>query len=350
MDISQTESIEIIEQSQINEARRKVVSYAREHGLSEKSRDRLAIVCTELGTNLIKHTPHGGQLLLQAVIEEDREGIELYALDNGNGMDTNICMVDGFSSTGTMGTGLGAIARLTDDFHIHATTGKGTVIQTRIWDPARSNDSADQQLPEFANPRRAKYSFGGLNIPKKGEVISGDKWNVVQKGDYLNVLLVDGLGHGIEASDASTLAIKRFKENLNLPPAALMKLLHQSLRGSRGAVAAVARINLVKDTLDYCGLGNVAGIIYLPTERKHLVSMNGTVGYEARKFMEFNLPFPKESILVMHSDGLSSKTFSAMDDVFEKEAALIAGWLVQQHAKNNDDASVIVVRPRMLRT
>lgn len=332
MDMTDTLSLEISDSSLINAARREATAFARAHGMSEKSQDRLDLICSELGTNLIKHTPRGGHILIQGLISSEGRGVEVFCVDTGHGMDVEACLVDGFSSVGTLGTGLGAVKRMSDEFDIHALPGRGTTIQARIWNNTK--------------PDIGRFNFGGVSVPKAGESLSGDKWAIVAIKDLVYCLLVDGLGHGIEAAEASQLAVRRFKENLSetARPSDLMRILHKSLRGSRGAVAAVAKIQLRKSCIDYCGLGNIAGIVQSPTERKHLVSMNGTVGYEVSKFMEFKLNWTPESILVMHSDGLSSRTFDSLAEVADKGAPVIAGWLYQHHAKNIDDATVLVLK------
>jgi hypothetical protein len=109
-------------------------------------------------------------------------------------------------------------------------------------------------------------------------------------------------------------------------------------------VGAVARIDLSERRLDYCGLGNIAGIISHEDSNKHLVSMNGTLGYEAPKISEFTVPWISGSLLIMHSDGLSSKTGNAIAEVEQMPAPLIAGWLYQRHSKNTDDATVLVFK------
>ena len=332
MDVTDTISLEVSDLSFVATARRQVGAFARAHGMSEKIQDRLDLVCSELCTNLIKHTPKGGQILVQGLIAPSGRGMEMFAIDSGHGMNVDTCMADGFSTSGTLGTGLGAVKRMSDEFEIHALPGKGTTVQTRFW--------------ENAVPENGKFCYGGVSVPKPGESLSGDKWAIVAQQDSVYCLLVDGLGHGIEASEAAQLAVRRFKENLNDSPRTsdIMRILHKSLRGSRGAVGAVAKIQPAKHCIDYCGLGNIAGIVQYPTERKHLVSMNGTVGYEASKFMEFKLTWNSDSILVMHSDGFSSKTFDSLPDVGDRGAPLIAGWLYQHHAKAIDDATVLVLK------
>ena len=100
----------------------------------------------------------------------------------------------------------------------------------RVWTSART------ELTDFL--------CGGLTVPKKGELLSGDKWLIARTNQHIYCCLIDGLGHGIEAADAANLALKRFRENLSLPPAAMVKLIHTSLRGTRGAVGAGGKIGL----------------------------------------------------------------------------------------------------------
>jgi anti-sigma regulatory factor (Ser/Thr protein kinase) len=327
MDVTDATLIEVLDQSQVSEARRAVIVAAAEHGFEQANLDRLTLVATELGTNLIKHTPRGGYFLMQCLKHEGNYGIELFAMDDGPGMNVESCIVDGYSTTRTLGTGLGSVKRLSDSFDAYSTA-KGSVIHTRAW---------------VKKPHPVLKSIGGLTVPLKGERVSGDKWTVCELNDAMYCLVVDGLGHGFEASEASKLAVKRFGENLTMPPAAMLKLLHNSLRGTRGAVAAVAYIDLKERTLTYSGLGNIVGVLSNGTDRKHLVSLNGTLGYESRKIMEFKFPWANESSLIMHSDGLSSRASDELDHLETTSPSLIAASLYFRQTKSTDDATVLVV-------
>jgi anti-sigma regulatory factor (Ser/Thr protein kinase) len=328
MDVTDAKLIEVLDQSQISEARRAVVSAAAEHCFERADLDRLALVATELGTNLIKHTPHGGHFLLQGLKHKDNYGIELFALDKGPGMDVDNCVVDGYSTVGTLGTGLGAVKRLSDSFAAFSAPGRGTVIHTRLW--------VDRTVSAVSN-------VGGLTVPLKGERISGDKWTVCELNGAIYCLLVDGLGHGFEAAEAANLAVSRFRENLSNQPAAMLKILHNSLRGTRGAVAAVAYIDLKNETLTYAGLGNIVGVLCDGTDRKHLVSLNGTLGYESRKITEFQSQWSSHSTLIMHSDGLPTRASDELDHLKTSSPSLIAASLFFHQTKQTDDATVLVV-------
>lgn len=183
-------------------------------------------------------------------------------------------------------------------------------------------------------------------MPIAGELVSGDKWQVERRDQTINCLLVDGLGHGFEACEAAILAVKSFKENLHLSPSSILKIMHTSLRGSRGAVGAVAKIDLEKGLLHYSGLGNITGLVYSDRERRHLVSLNGTLGYEAPKTLDVTAPWVTGSVLVMHSDGISSK--AGLDNliILDQSAEIIAAWLYLYHTKKLDDSTILVVKDK----
>src|SRR5580693_5924934 len=75
------------------------------------SNEMIALVATELATNILKHG-NGGEILVGTFGEGAESGIELIALDKGGGI-SNVAasMADGYSTAGTAGKGLGAVMR-----------------------------------------------------------------------------------------------------------------------------------------------------------------------------------------------------------------------------------------------
>src|SRR5262245_37509821 len=113
----------IHESSQVGEARRTVSATARGRGLPETIIDKLAIVVTEMASNLVKHT-EGGHLLVQPIEQQGVAGLELLTLDRGPGMrNLAECLRDGYSTAGSRGEGLGAIRRLADLFDVYSLPG-----------------------------------------------------------------------------------------------------------------------------------------------------------------------------------------------------------------------------------
>src|SRR5262245_44221416 len=124
--------LNIREASAVAEARREVAALARSAGFDESGVGKVAIVVTEVATNLVKHTPQG-QLLARAFDRNGVTAVELLALDRGPGIaNVSESLRDGYSTAGSPGTGLGAITRLSDEFDIYSTPGKGVALVARL--------------------------------------------------------------------------------------------------------------------------------------------------------------------------------------------------------------------------
>ncbi len=125
--------IAVTEASQVYDARRQALNLAAERNWDETSAGKLAILLTETATNLVKHARHG-EILIGLCHRHGQDGIEVLAFDRGPGVEhIAACLKDGYSSTGTPGTGLGAIARLADEFDIYSQPGRGTSLVARLY-------------------------------------------------------------------------------------------------------------------------------------------------------------------------------------------------------------------------
>lgn len=321
--------VAIEEASQIAEARRVAREMAANLGFDVSRAEKVAIVVTEASTNILKHALRGEVLLSVTDCSE----LEMLALDRGPGM-SNIeqCRRDGYSTGGSPGQGLGAIARLSDASDIYSTAGGGTALFAR-WSGLNGTG-------------KAPWRIGAVNVSKQGQEVCGDAWGVAHTGDASTFLVADGLGHGYEASVASLEAVRTLRRNPALTALAMVEASHRALRSSRGAAVAVARIDRMRGKLSFSGLGNVAAQIYSGASRgQHLVSVNGTAGQDFPKLREFSYPWPQDGILMMYSDGLSSQTdIAARPRLALHDPTLIAGVLYRDFNRGHDDATVVVAR------
>ena len=131
--------IEIKESSQTGEARRKAVAFAHDLRLSETRSGAVAVAATEMASNLVKHAGNG-IMLLQRVQENGDAGLRLIAIDKGPGIaDVPRALEDGHFTAGSMGTGLGAVRRMSDIFEVYSALGVGTVIRAEFWQDSRHN-------------------------------------------------------------------------------------------------------------------------------------------------------------------------------------------------------------------
>jgi anti-sigma regulatory factor (Ser/Thr protein kinase) len=321
----------IAESSQVAEARRIATDMARGLDFTDEQAGAVAIAVTEAAANLVKHAREGRLQLRQ--IDSGESAIELLAIDRGPGMNDPVqCVSDGFSTSGTPGTGLGAIRRLAAEFDLYSQPGLGTVLLGRVFGRRRE--------------KAFRLSNGVVQAPARGENVCGDAWIVTHTSMGATVMVADGLGHGPLAAEAANCAARIVRSAGDQDPAAVLQQVHLALRPTRGAAVAIAQIDLGRSTVRYAGVGNISGLMIEPRGIQRLVSHNGTAGAQVRRIQQFEYAWPRNGLLVMFSDGLASTwDFAAYPALRNHDPAVIAGVLYRDHNRGRDDATVIVVRP-----
>ena len=329
--------IPVSEQSQVGEARRAANRLATDHDLDETARGRVAIVVTELGNNLWRHAQKG-RLLIGCRKSDEGCQLEVIAIDSGPGMaDVARCLRDGYSSGGTPGTGLGAVQRLSTDFSVFSSPGKGTVILSRTWVPSASAPAA--------RSFRARFAHAAICLAAPGETISGDAWDIRLDGNgKAAVIVADGLGHGPVAAEAAAEALKAFG-TLRGSPAAVLERAHPALRSTRGAAVAIAELDADAGTVVYAGAGNISGRLISGIEDRSLMSQHGTLGVAIRRLQDVSYPWPDHSIVVLHSDGLLTRwNLKDVGGLLQCDPAVIAGWLLRDFTRGHDDVTIVVLK------
>jgi hypothetical protein len=187
---------------------------------------------------------------------------------------------------------------------------------------------------------------GGLRVPHPKEEICGDDFAFMRLGDgRCLVLLVDGLGHGIGAAEAAEAATRLFRSRPGKDPEAILAMLHDGLRGTRGAAAAIAEIDPQRRVVRFAGVGNISATVHGDGVPRSMVSHHGTLGHRAPRFHEFTYPSPERAVVVMHSDGMSARwNLGAYPGLAARHPMLIAGVLYRDFRRPNDDAAVVVLR------
>lgn len=322
--------IEISDRSSIGEARRVAASASEEFGFDEKSRSNIAIVVTEAATNVVRHATTG-EMLVCPGRQGETAWLDLLALDAGPGIaDIARALQDGYSSHGTAGQGLGAIQRQSDEMGLYSSAGKGTALWSRFCKPGEV----------------APASYGAVNLPVHGEIECGDAFLVVPGARRSLYMVVDGLGHGPAAHEAAQEAVLATRQAAEEPPAEILLQAHDALKKTRGGAMSVVIADHERGVVTYAGVGNISGMLGRNGLTRSLVSQNGTVGaVMPRHIQEYTQPFEPGGLLLMFSDGISSKcSLSGYPGLAMRHPQLIAGVLYRDFARKRDDATVLVAR------
>ncbi|MCP3768189.1 ATP-binding SpoIIE family protein phosphatase [Streptomyces sp. MAR25Y5] len=321
-------------------------------GLDERGTSAVSLVATELATNLLKHA-RDGEVLVDvvepAVLREGGQArvVQIAAIDHGPGIsDVAGALRDGFSTTRSLGAGLGTCRRLSDDFGLHSALGRGTVAVARVGrgtPPAPGGDGRD------GGPRMPVIRAGGVNVPYAGAEYSGDAWTWVRSGDRHTLMLADGLGHGPEAARASTAAVDAVRGRPHLGPAELLRLLHAELGATRGAAVAVAQLDARSGRLRFAGIGNIGARLREGGRWRALLSRPGIVGaHRPGTVREDECAWSADSVLFLHTDGLPSRWTPPSDpDTTGADPAVTAALVIRDAGSAarpvRDDTAVAVI-------
>jgi anti-sigma regulatory factor (Ser/Thr protein kinase) len=316
-------------------ARRVASGLAAQLGFGEVRAAEVGLAVTELGTNLAKHATEG-VLVVRSVRAVTQAAVEVVAIDRGPGMaDVGAAGRDGESTTGTLGIGMGAVSRLADASSVFSEPGRGTVVTARFH-PRRG------PLEEIPPADTA-----GITRPIGGEEVCGDAYAVHRTPGRLRLMMCDGSGHGPLAAAASRAAADVFCEHATDPPEVIVKHIHEALRRTRGGAVGVADVDAAAGTVRFAGLGNIAACVVAGGRKHGMISAPGVAGHQARTIRTFDYPLPSGATVVLHSDGLTERwSADGRDRLFAATPLVIAAALLRDAGVRNDDAGVLVGKPR----
>ena len=190
-----THRVPIEDSTQIGHARRVAQQLALEAGFDEVDTGRVALVCTELASNVLRHA-RGGEVHIAVVPGTRVRGVEVIAVDRGPGFVLAQCLPDGYSTAGSRGEGLGAIQRQAQVMDMYADE-RGAVVLARMY--PRAFPGSD-------------IRFGATQQLLADELVCGDGWAFAVHDKGRAAILVDGLGHGALAHDAALACVEAYLE------------------------------------------------------------------------------------------------------------------------------------------
>lgn len=331
----------VAERGDVGWARRQIVELAKRHAFSDSTVSRIEITVQEAARNIIKHAGRG-MIVAQTIASEDDTQLDVLAIDNGPGMvDVERCLQDGYSSAGSMGTGLGALKRLCDHFAIFSQPQQGSIFLMRFLGRKPKQPAKPRELPE---------AVAGLLVPHPNEQVSGDGWSLQRMPDFTLAFLADGLGHGPDAARAVLAAQDCFQhmsqQDPRQPLPQMIDQMHHELRRTRGAAVALARINRGQRDVEFSSLGNVQGLIVDRSTSKHLLTSNGIVGVEKSRATAMSYGLNPNQAFIMATDGLQSRwQLPASHDFWHQDPMIVAAYLFKQFGRGRDDVGVLVFPP-----
>jgi negative regulator of sigma-B (phosphoserine phosphatase) len=188
---------------------------------------------------------------------------------------------------------------------------------------------------------------GEAGLAHAGERRSGDLAVFAPSARGGLVAVIDGLGHGDAAADASEVAAEIIRAHADDEPQRLLERCHEKLRRTRGAVMTLAWFDLAERQMAWTGVGNVEARYIRAgdgADARHdsPVVLGGVVGYNLPQVRMATIALEPGDAVVIATDGVSADySVSIEPGVAAQE---LAERVLERHGKGNDDALAAAVR------
>lgn len=322
--------------------RSKLRAVSRRMGFTDTARERIELIANELITNQVKHA--GGHGLMQVwEVAGAHPALDIFALDFGPGIpNLPAAMSDGYTTAGTMGKGLGAVARLA------AESGFYTMPAGMAEDAPWHGLAVWARIYVKNKPPPQPVQTGMFLRAYQDAAFNGDAIFQHVGRHSARWLHCDGLGHGQPAAEALTAAVGVLDSVTPLD--GILDRLSKRIRGGRGAVAVAAEVDVAAQKVRLCGVGDMAAYLICNGDRRTVNFSPGVLGHEHRNCEHVELAFPPQALLLTASDGLRRNWgLEHFPSLWRVHPQLIAFLLGNTITRNNDDKSIFVARtaPRL---
>lgn len=326
--------MEISHPSDLYVLKNRVRDLAEKIGFNSQETEEILISATELGTNILKHADSGELILLEGTGEYEG-GIIIEAKDSGTGIeDVELAVSDGYSTKGSLGYGLGTVNRFMDELKIISSYGEGTHIfcSRKI----RESRSSGIQCP---------LEIGAASCAHPRMEINGDAYIIRKSDDNVLAGVIDGLGHGQFAHRASQKARNYIERHSDQSFDDIFRGVARSCRTTRGVVMTLVRIDWKKGIIEIAGIGNVELKFFGNSTPISFIIHRGVLGMNAPRPRISEHEWNEGMTLFIFSDGIIPHWSSEyLSEILANSAAEISRQLLRKYSKENDDATVIVVK------
>lgn len=181
-----------------------------------------------------------------------------------------------------------------------------------------------------------------------GQVECGDRNVVTPVQNGVLAAVVDGLGHGPDASAVAQRAISailRHRDRESLP--ALIWQCHAELQGTRGVVMSVAHFDAGGRSMTWLGVGDVEGRLMRKAGdgsyvTETLLLRRGVVGGQLPQLQASASHLSSGDLLLFATDGVAADFAEGLDP--RAPLSELVRGVVARSCKGNDDALVLAVR------
>lgn len=300
---------------------KKIEEAVKEIGFNYRQQDDIIFGVEKLVSHVVEYATHSS-IRFEHIFEGEKEGIQINVSSYGLrhfGVDFN------------------GINQRFDGFEI----GELREGPSGIWITAKKwlNKIQDANWQDYF------LDTGAVTHAKPGEEYNGDAYYAKSWEGKGLIAVIDGLGHGEQASKAADSASGYIQEHAGQTIGALFKGVNQVCQATHGVVMAIAQFDWRLGKLTFASIGNIEAKVLKQQEKVHLPAVRGFIGRIAPVPKVVDIEWNPDWILVLHSDGVS-KNWQSQDFayLFDKRAQMMAEHMYQKLHLEHDDATVLVAK------
>ncbi len=322
---------------------------ARKLGFDSVTIENMQIVASEMLSNQIKYSRQTGMVQLwysepSADMQKKNSApvtVDIFAMDYGPGiLDIDKALQDGYTTSRTMGKGLGSIKRLADEYDVYSQivtkekTNKlwhGVAVWARFY-------LHSEECPQ-------QYQVGVFERAYRDSNFNGDNIQLQITKNQLACLHVDATGHGQTAQKIID-KLHSIRTNIYKASASnMLDIVDRTLTGTAGAAGVAVKYNLTSCICEYSAVGDMR-LLYLEHQKMKMLEVSpGTLGDVSRNHDSKQIQLEKGAILISTSDGIRRNwTMETFTGLWTKHAQIIAFVLGNQKGRASDDQSMIVLK------
>ena len=318
--------------------KRKAQSLATQYGFTPQQSADISVAASELATNLIKHAQRG-IFNIEISQKDSYIKISLETKDKGPGFtDPSESIVDGISTSMTLGAGLGAVHRMMDSLDIRSDGIDGVTVR------AEKSLSGKFKKEKIKNP----YDIAALSRSLPGLSVNGDAFVIIHNNNTTLFAVIDGLGHGQLAHAASIKSRQYIETHAHMPLDKLMIGTSQACRITRGAVIGMGRLHWESNIMEYVSIGNIEIRILERAAPFKSLLRRGIVGKRMPRPVVTTNVLEENNIIILFSDGIQSHwDAKALRQRSLARSSELARHLMEHYSKERDDATVMVIKRKI---
>ncbi len=186
--------------------------------------------------------------------------------------------------------------------------------------------------------------WAAAGAPFAGQITSGDGYLVVPRPLRTLIAVMDGLGHGPVAHEATSAAIGAIAETPDASLQSLFERCNMALQRTRGVVMTIAAI-ADDGQMEWLAVGNVSGYVVRsapPHRHEGALTRSGVVGWRMPSLHTRSVRLDAGDLLIMATDGIRDGFVSSVEPILSPR--IIASRILEENGRGHDDALVLVAR------